>query len=174
MKINNMQNLTGITSPESGREYTVKDLISKFLERGQIIVSQWERTLVNSSKYGDSDWVINATLKSEPKMSRSTPVTLQFSLPVHVDYTGKLSLGFATGDGFNPEVVVARMAAPMLFAQLFAPDEYGEWDTVFHWDERDEITLVPGVYATFKEAFFVEVLRIVKEVIIRETVGGWM
>lgn len=168
-----MENLTGIVSQESGREYTVGNLLNKLLERGQIIVSQWERKLIARSKFGDSDWVLSATLKSEAQMSRSTPVTLQFTLPVHIDYTGKLSLGFKTGDAFDPDIVASRMNAPMLFAQLFAPDEDGDWDTVFHWNESDELAIAQGVYSVFKEAFFVEVLQILKEVILRDAMVGW-
>lgn len=93
-----------IKSAFSGRIYNVLDCLSKFFIRGEIQVEEWQIKKVGSTNYGDADFLVTCKLWSEPQMCDSPTIGARAeNLPMHIDYTGKTSIGLKCGEGFNKE-----------------------------------------------------------------------
>lgn len=167
---------TLIVSQKSNERKTVSQLLNKFLERGEIIVREFKSVTVRKNDgYGDQDILLSFTIESCPQMSISPAISLAGDIPVHIDYAGKISLGWFTGADISEsnndyETIsyiesVRREFGKNLYLQLFASEDHHDFDEIFSLSLDNESQ---EWHNYFEEEFEEKITSILKEVICRE------
>jgi len=165
INVNNIKNMMSveITDTISKRRkvpYTLQELISKFLKRGEIIVEDFTLSLLNKTDYKDRDYILDFSIVSAAQMSSSVELKLTGIVPVHFDYTSKYNLGLGCGEAG---------------CELFEPTAFSL--SLFHFDSETED--FEPVFSDFlnedleglevqKNPLLVEIEKILKEVLFRE------
>lgn len=87
---------TSFKSPTREEPYTGEYLMQKFLKRGEIKGEIPLKRVSPTSPYGDKDVLSCVEIWTEPQRQESVTVMLEGYIPLHIDYAGKLSIGWAT------------------------------------------------------------------------------
>ena len=162
-KIKNMMSveITDTISKRRGVPYTLQELISKFLKRGEIIIEDFTLFLIDKTEYGDRDHTLDFSIVSAPQMRSSVELKLAGVVPVHFDYANKFSLGLGCGEKGD----IYRTEPTAFALSLFHYDsETEDFEPIF----SDFLNENLEGFEVRKNPLLVKVEEILKEVLFRE------